>query len=234
LLSQQFPVLVMEYGSVIFDMDGVLLNSLVSDEKWKYDAVRDALRGKDLDVDNVSKNDLRCFLGDYGREECIDVCEEYGLDPGEVWELIAESTNLARVEKLKEGDFRLYSDARGFLESLNLRDTELGIISNAPEDAVKSTLKVFNVEKYFEYYRGVEDFQDLRKRKPHPDHIEIAEAELKRKPFLYIGDQASDIEAANNAGIDSAWIKRGSNEDIDATYKVEDLEELGEKLGILG
>ena len=223
----------MKYGSVIFDMDGVLLNSLVSNEKWKYDAVKQALSKKEIDIDNVSKKDLERFLGDYGRDECIDVCEEYDLDAGEVWELIAESTNLARVKQLKSGDFRLYSDARGFLEALSMRDIELGIISNAPEDAVKSTLKVLNVEKYFKYYRGVEDFQDLRKRKPHPDHIEIAEAELKRKPFLYIGDQTSDIEAAKNAGVDSAWIKRGQeNSELDADYKVEDLKELGEELSI--
>ncbi len=223
----------MKYGSVIFDMDGVLLNSLVSDEKWKYDAVREALEREGLDVNNVSKKDLERFLGDLGRDECIAVCEEYGLDAAEVWELVAETTNLARIEKVKDDDFRLYSDARSFLEALHPRDPGMGIISNAPENAVKTTVKFFNIEKYFNYYRGVESFEDLRRRKPHPDHIEIAEAELKRKPFLYIGDRKSDIEAAKNAELDAALVDRENRHpDVDADYRVSNLQELGKELGL--
>lgn len=224
----------MKYGSVIFDMDGVLLNSLVEDEKWKYDAVRQALEEKDLEPSDVSRHDLERFLGDYGRQECIEACKEYDLNPDEVWELVAETTNLARIRKVKKGDFRLYSDARSFLEALHPRDPGMGVISNAPEAAVKTTMQFFNLEHYFNYYRGVESFQDLRKRKPHPDHLEIAEAELKKPPFLYIGDAASDIEAANRAGMDSAWINRKkSDEKSGADYEAIDLEELGRKLEVL-
>ena len=224
----------MKYGSVIFDMDGVLLNSLVSDEQWKYDAVKEALNEEDVAVEEVSREDMQRFLGDFGREECIKVCEEYELDPAKVWELIAETTNLARIEKVKEGDFRLYSDARSFLEALHPRDPGMGIISNAPETAVKTTVQFFNLEKYFNYYRGVESFEDLRRRKPHPDHIEIAEAELKHKPFLYIGDKKSDILAAKNAGLDAALVDReGRNPDLDADYRVSDLQELGRRLEVI-
>lgn len=223
----------MKYGSVIFDMDGVLLNSLVEDEKWKYDAVKEALGRKNVDVENVSKRDLERFLGDYGREECIEVCEEYGLDAADIWELVAETTNLARIEKVKDGDFRLYSDARSFLEALHPRDPGMGIISNAPENAVKATVKFFKIEKYFNYYRGVESFEDLRRRKPHPDHIEIAEAELKKKPFLYIGDKKSDIEAAKNARLDAALVDRENNQPgTEADYRVSNLQELGKELGL--
>jgi phosphoglycolate phosphatase-like HAD superfamily hydrolase len=109
----------------------------------------------------------------------------------------------------------------------------MGIISNAPENAVKTTVKFFNIEKYFNYYRGVESFEDLRRRKPHPDHIEIAEAELKRKPFLYIGDRKSDIEAAKNAELDAALVDRENRHpDVDADYRVSNLQELGEELGL--
>lgn len=224
----------MKYGSVIFDMDGVILNSLVEDEQWKYDAVKNALREKNLEPSEVSRDDLERFLGDYGRQECIQVCKEYDLNPDEVWELVAERTNLARIEKVKKGDFRLYSDARSFLEALHPRDPGMGVISNAPEAAVKTTMRFFNLEHYFNYYRGVENFQDLRKRKPHPDHLEIAEAELKKSPFLYVGDAASDIKAANHAGMDSAWIKRRNVEgNADPNLQAQDLNELGRRLDIL-
>lgn len=222
---------VMRYGSVIFDMDGVLLNSLVDDESWKFDAVREALQHEGLDNPKVSRKDLERFLGDHGREECISVCEEYGVDPGKMWKLIAETTNLARIEKVKQGDFRLYPDARSFLQSLHPRDPGMAVISNAPEKAVETTMQFFNLKKYFNFYRGVESFEDLKLRKPHPDHLKIAEAELKRKPSLYVGDAESDIEAAKNAGMDSAWVNRKNvDSDVDATYTVSDLEELGRVL----
>lgn len=224
----------MKYGSVIFDMDGVLLNSLVEDEEWKFNAVKEALEHEEVDTTSISREEMEKFLGDHGRETCIETCKTHGVEPEKVWKLIAETTSLARIQQVKDGDFRLYQDARSFLEMLEPRDPELGIISNAPESAVETTMKFFNLKKYFKYYRGVESFEDLRRRKPHPDHIEIAEAELKKKPFLYIGDKASDIKAAKNANLDAALVDReGLKPDVDADYRVSDLEELGKRLELI-
>lgn len=218
---------------MIFDMDGVLLNSLVEDEKWKFNAVREALRHEGKDPEVFDREDLRKFLGDFGREECIRICEDNDLEPGRMWRLIAETTGLARIEKTKKGDFRLYGDARGFLEALKPRDPYTAVISNAPESAVETTMKFFDLKKYFDYYRGVESFEDLKLRKPHPDHLRIAAAELQSPPSLYIGDAKSDIEAAKKAGMDSAWVKREEfKSDLEASYEVEDLEELGRELDL--
>lgn len=223
----------MKYGSVIFDMDGVLLNSLVEDEKWKFDAVKEALKHEGVDPEKFDRDDLRKFLGDFGRTECVEICEENGIDPAEMWKLIAETTSLARIEKTKKGEFRLYSDARAFLEALNPRDPDTAVISNAPESAVETTMQFFDLKKYFDYYRGVESFEDLKLRKPHPDHLKIAAAELQSSPSLYIGDAESDIEAAKKAGMDSAWVQREeSDSDVGATYSVEDLKELGRELDL--
>jgi len=147
--------------------------------------------------------------------------------------LIAESTNLARARKLDAGRFELYDGARGLVEALKLRGIKLGVVSNAPEDAVKTTLRLLSVEEKFDYFRGIESFTDLKARKPHPDHIRVAKAELKDKPFLYIGDQESDVNAAIDAGIDSVWVNRdGGSISPDPTYEVCDLFELGERLEV--
>ncbi|MFB6241785.1 MAG: HAD family hydrolase [Candidatus Nanosalina sp.] len=223
----------MKYGSVIFDMDGVLLNSLVEDEEWKFDAVRKALREKNLNPEEFTRDELRKFLGDFGREACIEICEENNIDPDDIWKLVAETTSIARIEKTKKGDFRLYRDARMFLEALKPRDPAMAVISNAPESAVETTMKFFNLKSYFSFYRGVESFEDLKFRKPHPDHLNIARAELKRSPELYIGDAESDIKAAKKAGMDAAWINRESSEsDLNPEYTASDLEELGEVLDL--
>ena len=224
----------MKYGSVIFDMDGVVLNSLVDDEAWKYRAVRQALEELDFNPEKLSRREMDALLGDYGRSKCIEACRRYDLNPGDVWQLIAETTSVARIQQVKNGDFRLYSDARVFLDALHREDMKLGMISNAPEPAVETTMKFFELKDYFDYYRGVEDFEDLKQRKPHPDHINIAKAELKERPSLYIGDKESDVEAAKNAEIDSALINRNKIEpEIRPDYNVSDLEVLGNKLGLL-
>lgn len=224
----------MKYGSVIFDMDGVILNSLVENEEWKFNAVEKALKHEDIDTSRLSREEMEKFLGDHGRESCINICKQYDIDPGKAWKLIAETTSLARIEQTKNGEFELYDDARAFLEELRPRDPGLAVISNAPESAVKTTMKFFNLKKYFGFYRGVESFEDLKDRKPHPDHLEIAQAELKKDPSLYIGDKESDIRAAKNAGMDSAWVKRKEfDSDVSATYEVDNLKELGRKLELI-
>ena len=224
----------MKYGSVIFDMDGVILNSLVKNEEWKFNAVKKALNETSINPERVSREEMEIFLGDHGREKCIEACEKYDLDPENVWKLIAETTSLARIEQVKNGDFRLYSDSRVFLDALHSFDRKVGLISNAPESAVETTMKFFDLKIYFDFYRGVESFSDLKLRKPHPDHIKIAQAELKDRPSLYIGDKESDIEAAKNAGIDSALINReGIKPSRNPDYNVKDLEELGKMLEII-
>lgn len=224
----------MKYGSVIFDMDGVILNSLVDDEAWKFNAVKQAMSETRINPERLSKKEMELFLGDHGREKCIEACEKYDLDPSDVWKLIAETTSLARIQQVKSGDFRLYTDARTFLDAVHRDDRKLGLISNAPESAVETTMKFFELKDYFDYYRGVENFEDLKLRKPHPDHIQIAEAELKKKPSLYIGDKESDILAAKNAGIDSALVNRKNRtSEVNPEYEVDDLEDLGKILGLI-
>ncbi|WP_414838158.1 HAD family hydrolase [Candidatus Nanosalina sp. VS9-1] len=224
----------MKYGSVILDMDGVILNSLVENEDWKFSAVEKALNETGINPERLSRREMEFFLGDHGREKCIEACKKYDLDPGNVWKLIAETTSLARIQQVKSGDFRLYSDARVFLDAVHREDRKLGLISNAPESAVETTMKFFELKAYFDFYRGVESFSDLKLRKPHPDHIQIAEAELKQRPSLYIGDKESDIEAAKNAGIDAALVNRSNIKcSVRPEYEVDDLEDLGRRLEIV-
>ncbi len=218
----------MEYGSVIFDMDGVVLKfDGGNDFKWKYDAVRDALRQLEVDPGEMSRLDLDAFMGDQGVEKCVEACEKQGIDPAETWEMIAEKTTRARVQMMKNGTFQLYPDAGNAIEVLREDEVELGLISNAPEMAVEATVNFYELKCHLEFFRGITSFRDLFSRKPHPDHLEFAKAELRRTPFLYVGDVESDIIAARDAGIDSVWVKRnGGAMDVKPDYEIESLDRL--------
>jgi len=219
----------MKYGSVVLDMDGVVLDFKGDNFNWKYDAVRKVLKAEGVDSSQFSREQLGAFMGDKGVRACVEKCNENSLEAEEVWTKIAEETSRRRAKKIKEGEFHLFPEVREALEELHSLDIELGVISNAPEMAIEETISYFDLKKFFKFYRGIEDFEDLTHRKPHPDYLEFARAELKRDPFLYAGDAESDIMAARKADMDSVWVKRtDANTDTAPNYTVSSLEELME------
>jgi HAD superfamily hydrolase (TIGR01549 family) len=217
----------MEFKSVVFDMDGVILNSLVNSEQWKYDAVDQSLEERGLDPEELSKRQKDSLLGDKGYSHCVKTAKEVGVNPRKVWNLIAEKTTLARERQLENGDFELYDHAKDTIEALHEEEVELGIISNAPEMAVELAIEHFDLKRYFKFYAGVRNFEDLQARKPHPNHLELAKAELKRDPFAYVGDAESDLIAAQRAEMSSIWVKRSeASMDVTPDYEVKKVSEI--------
>ncbi len=214
----------LKYNSVIFDMDGVIINS-TENEEWKYNAVEKALN--DLNVEKQNKRIYNALLGDLGYKKCLDVCKEFDIDAREAWTLVAKYTTQHRAKEIKNNEIQLFNDFKKLKENLSEVNVKTGIISNAPMNAVDLTIENFRLKQFFDFYLGVRNFDDLQVRKPHPNHLEIARAELKREPCIYIGDAESDIIAAQRAGMDSAWIKRTSfDSDVSADYEVKDLNKL--------
>ncbi|MFB6204202.1 MAG: HAD family hydrolase [Candidatus Nanohaloarchaea archaeon] len=219
----------MRYGSVIFDMDGVILNSLVENEKWKFDAVRQALKEKGVDPEGMDRDELRDILGDRGYSAVVKKSSELGLNPGEIWQRVAETTTHARLQQIEDGKFELYPGAKDAIEHLYDEDTQMAVISNAPESAVEATMRMFDLKQYFEFYLGVRNFEDLQVRKPNPNHLELAKAELKRDPMAYVGDAENDVRAAKRAELASIWVNRAREEiDIEPDYEMQRLERLPE------
>ena len=218
----------MKYGSVVFDMDGVLLDFEGDGFKWKYDAVRKVLEDHGIDTSEMSRDRLNFFIGDRGVQACVKACNERDLDARTVWTEIAEETSKARAVQIRKGNFSLFPEVVEILDELDGK-VKLGAISNAPETALRETVNFFDLKHYFDFFRGIEDFEDLSDRKPHPDHLNYARAELKREPFIYAGDHQTDVEAAINAGMDSVWVNR-RNGSIDTTpdYTVDDLNQMME------
>jgi phosphoglycolate phosphatase len=210
----------MKYGSVIFDLDGVILDSM-QEQEWKYRATRDAL--SELGVDESYEEEvLDAVLGDKGYEECVRVCGEIGVDPRRAWSLVAEKTSQARMEQIEENGFGLIDGAEQVLEELRENQVKLGVISNAPDQAVEMVVDYFDLRGYFKFFRGVQSFEDLKARKPHPNHLELAKFQLKRDPYVYIGDHESDVQAAANAKMDSVWVHPQNMDE--PTYTVESLQ----------
>lgn len=220
----------LKYNTIIFDMDGIIINSM-EDEEWKYNAVEEAL--DELNVENKNKQIYDALLGDMGYKKCLEVCNSFGIDAREAWELVATKTTEHRIKEIEEERIKLLPGFEEFRDFLNNFNVKKGVISNAPMNAVELTVRSFDLKSFFDFYLGVRDFDDLQVRKPHPNHLEIARAELKREPCIYIGDAESDIIAAQRAGMDSAWVKRSEiDSDVSANYEVESVNKLKELIQI--
>jgi len=211
---------------VVFDMDGVILNYEADNFDWKYNAVDKVLKKHGIKPRDLSRNEKDGLIGDKGLEKIDEICNRLELNTREVWEELAEETSRARAVQIKNGNFELYPGIEDALQKLQ-NQVKMALVSNAPEMAVRETINFFDLKSYFSFYRGIEDFEDLSDRKPHPDHLEFARVELEREPFLYVGDRNVDVEAAKNAGMDSAIVKRSYSDIRESPdYMIEDVFEL--------
>lgn len=216
----------MRYGSVVFDMDGVILNYEADNFEWKYKAVDRVLEEHGVNPGKLSREQKDRLIGDKGLKSINEECDSLGIDTREVWADIAEETSKARAVQIKNGNFDLYLGVRETLDELQ-NEVKMALVSNAPEMAVRETINFFDLKSYFSYFRGIEDFEDLSDRKPAPDHLEFARVELKREPFLYVGDRNVDVKAAKNAGMDSAIVQRSYSDITDSpSYTVETISEI--------
>jgi phosphoglycolate phosphatase len=166
---------------ILFDMDGVIIDSL--DSWWK--ALNHALKtynlpkiskklfkekywGHDL-YENLKKNNLPLKVGRF----CNNIYGEY-------------------LEEIK-----IYPNAKEVLEKLS--NYPKCIITNTPCDCTKQILKNYNIAKYFDF---VLTSDDVKLAKPHPAIVLLACKKFKVKPkdAVIIGDTESDIKAGNAAG----------------------------------
>ncbi len=214
----------MDYGSVVFDMDGVILDSM-KDHSWTYDAVEKVARKEGVERE-LGENEKAALLGEQGTERCVRLCQELGLDSRQVWTEICGATTKARIREIKSNGMGLVDGVEEVVNQFHSQDVRLALISNAPDEAVEFVVKYFGLESRFDFYLGLRDFEDLALKKPAPDHLEVAKAELGRNPYLYVGDAESDVIAAHRANMDSAWLHPSKESDVRADYELKTLNSL--------
>lgn len=210
----------MKYNTLIFDLDGTLLNTLddIADSvnimlgrEGYPPRTREDIREF---IGNGAKNLVRKALPDDVSEEevtrCLSVYRKIYLD------------NMFQ----KTGP---YDGIEETLKKLKHLGVKIGVVSNKPNDATKEMCKF--------YFGGILDAvigdNPDRKKKPAPDNIfEVLRLLGSDKATtLYIGDSDVDMETAKNAGLDCAGVTWGyrSEEtltDHGADYIIDEPEQL--------
>lgn len=175
--------------AVIFDIDGVLLDSFEANLKFFQDLMiktgyRPPTREEFSAIFHLSMMDAIKALTKSSSEEEIKRIWEIGRGRG-----VGYNVNLLKTPK----------GAEEVIEKLS-KSYLLGIVTSRIKESIYESPELKKLEKYF---KVAVSYQDTTNHKPHPDPLLLAAQKLGVKPevCVYIGDVENDIRAARAAGM---------------------------------
>ena len=211
------------YDAVVFDNDGVLVG------RTPFDTLREAAWDAfvSLGVDDPDLAHVDDVAVGVDPATLADICDRYGVDPGEFWRIRDETASAAQVAAARKGQKTPYDD----VDALRYLDASLGVVSSNQQATVDAILDHFGLAGQFEVAYGREpSIASLSRKKPSPYYIERALEDLDAETAIFVGDNETDVHAADNAGIDSAFVRRPHRRSIDLscqpTYEIDDLHDL--------
>ena len=217
----------MSYDAVIFDFDGVLMDSGFDGFQWALDERRKVAEtnGWDIELERLEQG-----IFEPGHSEDL----KQVMDREKVsWSQLREMEKAVaerKVEMAASGEIKIFEDVEEVLQAL---DCPKAIVSNAYMNYLKILLEELGIKDHIDYWTApsLENIRDYReKMKPEPEMIHEALENLGTKNAVMVGDQFTDILAARKAGIDSVYINRNGEKEPKADYSISDLKELEEIL----
>ena len=190
--------LLMRYDTVIFDLDGTLLDTLDD----LTDGVNHAL--SDFGYPLAGREEIRARLG-YGSNYLIAKSVPGGYD-NENYQAVFD--DYLEYYRAHSSDKTVpYPGIMALLERLKARGVSCAIVSNKPDSAAREL-----GERWFDglVATTVGDRAGIR-RKPAPDTVLEVMRQLDAAPerTVYIGDSEVDIQTAAAAGVDCISVTWG-------------------------
>ncbi len=186
--------------AVIFDMDGVLVDS----ESHQQKVIKDFFNNE-TNYD-VNKLKLNKFIGSSGELEVWKlVFEEYDTSDDE-FKRISEGLYGYMDEHKLEYKEILNDNAREIIEWLKEHGFKLGTASSSYEKEINRMLTETGLTNYFDYVLSGKSF---KQSKPCPDiyNAMVDMLGVEKEKCLVIEDSYYGIQAAINANIDVAVLK---------------------------
>lgn len=175
--------------AIIFDIDGVLLDSFEANLKFFQDLMIKAgyqppTREEFPEIFHLSMLDAIKALTKSTSEEEIK----------RIWEMGRSREVGYDVELLA-----MPESAEEIIEALS-KNYLLGIVTSRIKESIYESPRLAKLEKYF---KVAVSYQDTTNHKPHPEPLLFAAQKLGVKPeeCVYIGDVENDVKAARAAGM---------------------------------
>ena len=187
-----------KYNTVIFDLDGTLLNTLED----LTDATNYALEQFKMPVRTI--DEVRSFVGNGVRTLMVRAVPQGDANPQ--FEQVFDCFKTYYGEHCNDKT-RAYDGVKELLQELKDKGFAVAIVSNKIDFAVKELQK-----KYFDGLVSVAIGESEGVlRKPAPDTVITALKELgkTKEGAIYVGDSDVDIMTAKNAGIPCISVEWG-------------------------
>lgn len=187
----------MSYQTVIFDLDGTLLDTLDDlTSAVNYALSRFSLPKRD-------REEVRSFVGN-GQRKLLERASENKVPTDELLPLFREYYIQHSADKTQP-----YDGILELLQALKNRGVQTAVVSNKPHYATKPL-----VERYFGDLISLtqgEDEEHGIMRKPDPASLLTIMEKLNadKKTTVYIGDSDVDIITSKNAGVDCISVSWG-------------------------
>ncbi len=213
----------MKFKAVIFDMDGVLVDS-----EPLHVSIETAMI-KELNIP-LKKELYSKFAGTTSMSLWKTLIEEFHLDKNPK-ELSAESDRRFVDELLNTEQIQLFEGAREVLINLNKKGIPIALASSSSRMVVDAVIDRFNIRQYF---NAVITGSDIQNSKPHPEIFLLAAKKLKVAPSdcIVIEDSPNGVKAAQLAGINCIGFASEKNQhDIScATWTIKSFREFDYEL----
>jgi phosphoglycolate phosphatase-like HAD superfamily hydrolase len=207
------------YDGVIFDKDGVLLDSGLNNFQWLDRARVNHARehGVDFSIDEAK------VVAKGSKEDVLDLLDEKGISFEKLMG-IEEGVERTKIRMIRNGYIRLFPGARKILSNVEVA----GLATNSPSLSTSFEVDFFGLDGFFDCVRStrLEEGRLFERRKPDSVMLEEVIDELGLDNPVMVGDTSSDVYAAENAGIDSILVEsyRDGN-GLDSTHRVKSVDE---------
>ncbi|WP_290771601.1 HAD hydrolase-like protein [Anaerofustis sp.] len=200
----------MKYNTVIFDFDGVIVDSWLGIAKGFVKAL--GTYGIEESIENVKK-----LIGPPFAKLII---EKYGFDE----KTGKEAIMIHRKYVQEHGCFEasLYEGVYEMLVSLKSMGIKMAIASNKPIENVKLQIEYFNIEKFFQVVVAQDTMQTRGEKSDLVREVMEKMNIHNPKEVLMIGDKPTDIIGGHKNGTDSVMADYGyGNDEEKRNCKVE-------------
>ncbi len=194
-------------NSVIFDLDGTLLNSLDD----LADSTNYTLRT--VGYPERTRDEVRRFVGN-GIYKLIERAVPAGTDKAEIdkcFDIFCLNYKKNMANKTKP-----YPGITDMLKTLYENGFKLAIVTNKADFAAQELCG----EMFGDYVKTVVGSVKERRNKPYPDNVLFAMDKMgaEKSETVYVGDSEVDVETAKNSGLSVIAVLWGYR-DIDVLKK---------------
>ena len=184
----------MRYETVLFDLDGTLIDSGAAILASFHHATQTVLGRRyedDVIMASVGGHGIRRQMAAFDEDRVDDLIAAYR----------AHNMELYR-------DIRLFPGIEPVLERLRDSGRRLGVVTVKSRITVDLTFELLPLGEYFEV---VVNGDDVTEHKPHPAGLELALEQLGADAgtAAYVGDSPFDLQAAKAAGMGAVGVAWG-------------------------